>query len=51
MQGPVWALCIAGDMLFSASSDNTIKVNGHVYATIRILCEDLPYHTFANVPV
>jgi E3 ubiquitin-protein ligase TRAF7 len=24
--GPVWALCIAGDMLFSASSDNTIKV-------------------------
>eukprot|EP00731_Ephydatia_muelleri_P029360 Em0020g1004a len=24
--GPVWALCISGDMLFSASSDNTIKI-------------------------
>lgn len=24
--GPVWALCVSGDKLFSASSDNTIKV-------------------------
>ena len=29
VQGPVWALCVAGDMLFSASSDNTIKVGGN----------------------
>ena len=50
IQGPVWALCVSGDMLFSASSDNTIKVpstyaysshvhnyvhvNGHSYAYI-----------------
>lgn len=26
MQGPVWDLCKSGDLLFSASSDNTIKV-------------------------
>lgn len=35
VQGPVWALCVSGDMLFSASSDNTIKVHCiHVYVCI-----------------
>ena len=27
LQGPVWALCVINDLLFSGSSDNTIKVN------------------------
>ena len=33
-QGPVWALCISGDLLFSASSDNTIKVS---HSSINVL--------------
>ena len=26
LQGPVWSMCTIGDLLFSASSDSTIKV-------------------------
>ena len=38
LQGPVWALCVSGDMLFSASSDNTIKVPHTVQCTTLYVC-------------
>ena len=36
----MWALCVSGDKLFSASSDNTIKVpKANLYILLFSQCE------------
>ena len=44
----MWALCIVGDLLFSGSSDNTIKVTACTFSIAVMLLFTEPFYRFGT---